>query len=100
MGNKERYEKIYSFSRKWLDLYSSENTRPQDLEDTCFAKECEELEFKMDAEKAFNRKHSCATVSTEVMRATCRGETDIDLLGSAIYSHWRYLTHWGQQDLI
>ena len=99
MGNKERYEKIYSFSRKWLDLYSSENTRPQDLEDKSFSRECEELGFNMDAEKAFNRKHSCATVSTEVMRAACRGETDIDLLGSAIYSHWRYLTHWGQQDL-
>ncbi len=98
MGS-DRYRKIYEFASKYYDLYASKETSVIQLEDEEFAKDCLDLGFNIDGTEAFERKHRCATVSTEVMKAACRGETDIDLLGSAIFSQWRYFTHWSQRDL-
>ncbi len=95
----DRFLKIYAFASKWLDLYKSDDTPNWKLESSEFAEECRSLGFEMDSGKAFEDAYRCVTVSNEVMRNVCRMVTDIDLLGSGIFSQWRYWTHWGQRDL-
>ena len=95
----DRYSRIYEFAIKWLELYKSDDTPGLKLESTEFADECMALGFKMDCGEAFEKAYRCASVSNEVMRNTCKLIIDIDLLGSGIFSQWRYWTHWGQRDL-
>lgn len=95
----DRYAKIYEFAMKWLKLYKSEDTMPRELESTDFSVDCETCGFEMDSGESFNKAYPHSSVSNLVMKSTCDMITDIDLLGSGIYSQWRYWTHWGQRDL-
>ncbi len=98
-NERESYrEKINKFSQKYLNMFEkgdSEKIIEEEL-----GRDCAELGFIMDSGKAFERAYPCASVSNEVMKSACNHVTDMDLLGSAIYSQWRYYTHWGEMSLL
>lgn len=52
---------------------------------------CEEGKWEMDCEHAFSQ----LTFDGTSLEEDLPGVNDIGLLGSGVYSHWRYITHWG-----
>ena len=96
-----RYNRIYEFSLKYLRLFDNEpdSGAGKQIEES-LGRDCESLNFIMDSGEAFKKAYYCAYVSNDVMRGACRLITDIDLLGSGIYSQWKYYTHWGQVDFL
>ena len=64
-------------------------------EDPQFAEDCWAVGFEMDCGNSF----SAAFPEKDVFRASVLTEIisaidDSKFLGTAIFSHWRYLTHW------
>ena len=58
-----------------------------------FGKKCKELEFVMDSGKKFYKEYPLAYKSETELRNVIENIYDIELLGSAIYSKWRYYTN-------
>ena len=58
------------------------------------ADDCASLGFKMDCVHAFSEKYGEASNKHEALARIIDEVTDIPLLGSAIYSQWRYFNHW------
>ena len=62
---------------------------------------CRDLGFQMDCGKAFQEKYGeQAFYHAEALETIADEIDDEMLLGSAIYSKWRYITHWSQQSLL
>lgn len=58
------------------------------------ADDCDALEFKMDCGNAFEQLYGKAVHDYEELDKIIDDVTDISLLGSTIYSRWRYFNHW------
>ena len=58
------------------------------------ADECVALGFEMDCGHAFSERYGQAANNHEALDSIIDDVTDIPLLGSAIYSQWRYFNHW------
>jgi hypothetical protein len=58
------------------------------------ADDCAALGFEMDCGHAFSEKYGNAANNHEALDRIIDDVTDITLLGSAIYSQWRYFNHW------
>lgn len=85
--------KILVFAKKWLGKYSNMDTLSSEVEEG-FADECLELEFKIDSGKAFEEEYPDALQDYHKLDTIIAQVSDIQLLGSAIFSKWRYITHW------
>ena len=85
---------LKGFTEKYLKLYESNDTVESDVCAT-FADECFELGIEMDCGKSFETESSINLTSenTDVNEIFSRID-DKDLLASAIFSRWRYITHW------
>lgn len=55
---------------------------------------CAAFDFEMDCGHAFSEKYGQTANNHEALDRIIDGVTDIPLLGSAIYSRWRYFNHW------
>ena len=55
---------------------------------------CFDVGFQMDCGAAMEEHYPGSTQSAENLEFIIHCVTDIDLLGSAIFSKWRYYTHW------
>ena len=58
------------------------------------ADDCFSLGFEMDCGKAFSEKYPAAFNDSQALSKIVNEITDIPLLGSAIFSQWRYFNHW------
>ena len=58
------------------------------------ADDCEKLGFKMDCGNSFSDLYGKAVFDSEELKSIINRINDISLLGSAIYSRWRYFNHW------
>ena len=58
------------------------------------ADDCEALGFKMDCGNSFSEIYGKAVFDYEELKPIINRISDIYLLGSAIYSRWRYFNHW------
>lgn len=85
---------ILEFARKWLDKFQNPNTNYIELVDHYMADDCAALGFKMDCGNAFAEKYGDAVNNCDALKQVIDEITDIPLLGSAIYSQWRYFNHW------
>ena len=65
-----------------------------ELVDHYMADDCEALGFQMDCGHAFSEKYGNAASKYDELNRVIDEVTDISLLGSAIYSQWRYFNHW------
>jgi len=86
--------KIHRFAQKWSDLYGSLQTSDYRLADSSFADECWQMGFEMDCGESFSKKYPKAFESYDELNKIINDITDVYELGTAIFSHWRYITHW------
>lgn len=86
--------KIHHFAVKWCDKFRDQSIHYTELVDRYMADDCETLGFKMDSGQAFSEKYGNAKNNYEALDRIIDDVTDISLLGSAIYSRWRYFNHW------
>lgn len=90
---------INKFARKYLSLYCNERTSDREV-DMDFPEECSTLGFQMDLAECFIEKYSRdAFKHAETLADILDQIDDPVLLGSAIYSKWRFITHWNHSDL-
>lgn len=85
---------IYDFAVKWCDKFRDQNIDYIELVDHWMADDCAALGFEMDCGHAFSEKYGDAASKVESLNRIIDDVTDIPLLGSAIYSQWRYFNHW------
>ena len=87
-------KQIHDFAVKWCDKFRVQNINYIELVDHWMADECDALGFEMDCGHAFSEKYGQAASNCEALDRIIDDVTDIPLLGSAIYSQWRYFNHW------
>jgi len=88
---------IHTFAVKWFDVFRNTKAVIEDVETTAFSDECFALGFEMDCGKSFENAYPevKAFADYRELDKIVDGITDIPLLGAAIFSKWRYFTHWG-----
>lgn len=87
-------KQVYEFAVKWFDKFRDETINYIELVDHYMADDCEVLGFEMDSGNAFSEKYGEASNDSKALEHIIGEVTDIPLLGSAIYSQWRYFNHW------
>lgn len=87
-------KQIHEFAVKWFCKFRDKKTNYIDLVDHYMADDCKALGFEMDCGHAFVEKYGNAASNCEALEQIIGQVTDIPLLGSAIYSQWRYFNHW------
>lgn len=87
-------KQIYDFAVKWCDKFRDQNINYKELVNHYMADDCAALGFEMDCGNAFFEKYGNAINSYEALDKIIDDVNDISLLGSAIYSRWRYFNHW------
>lgn len=90
----ENKNQVYDFAVKWCDKFRDQNINYIELVDHFMADDCEALGFEMDCGHAFENVYGDAVHNYEKLDKIIDDVTDIKLLGSAIYSRWRYFNHW------
>lgn len=85
---------IHDFAVKWIDKFRNQKINYIELVDHYMADDCSALGFEMDCGHAFECAYGKATCNCEQLDKIIDDVTDIPLLGSAIYSQWRYFNHW------
>lgn len=87
-------KQIHEFAVKWIDKFRNQNINYIELVDHFIADDCDALGFEMDCGKAFGQIYGNAVYDHNALYEIIYDVTDIFLLGSAIYSRWRYFNHW------
>lgn len=87
-------KQIHDFAVKWCDKFRDQNINYIELVDRYMADDCAALGFEMDCGQAFFEKYGQAVNNHEALDKIIDEVTDISLLGSVIYSRWRYFNHW------
>ena len=87
-------KQVHDFAIKWIDKFRDQNINYVELVDHYMADDCAALGFQMDCGHAFSEKYGNAASKSDELDKIIDDVTDIDLLGSAIYSQWRYFNHW------
>ena len=87
-------KEIHEFAVKWCDKFRDQKINYIELVDHYMAEDCAALGFDMDCGHAFSEKYGNASNDSEALDKIIDDVDDIPLLGSAIYSQWRYFNHW------
>ena len=91
-------QSIHTFATKYLSLFQSEGTTDYDLHEP-FGEECFDLGFDMDCGKNFCRVYGDDAFNDYIAFDRIKDDiTDVMILGSGIFSYWRYITHWSYQE--
>ena len=93
-------DKIHEFAARYLELYLNPETREPEVEKG-FGEQCFGLGLRMDCGNSFTEAYSMEPFCDpdELGKIVDRID-DISLLGSAIFSKWRGITHWSQSSLL
>ena len=86
---------INAFARKWRTKVFERSRR--DIENGAFGAECVDLGFGMDCGESFKRAFPDIDFrDVDGFEKVIAGIDDIFLLGTAIFSYWRWFTHWNE----
>ena len=85
---------IKEFTQRWIEKFQDPNICYIELVEHYFADDCRALGFEMDCGHAFGERYGKAVNNADALRKIIDEISDIQLLGSAIYSQWRYFNHW------
>ncbi|MBR2045622.1 MAG: hypothetical protein IJ958_05745 [Agathobacter sp.] len=90
---------VHEFANKYYNLYANPETLEYQVGER-FADKCFELNFKMDCGEAIERAFPNMRVTDDASTffRVVKQIDDIGLLGSAIFSKYRYITHWAYCD--
>lgn len=93
MGNDRLLDnkQIHAFAEKWLEIFKEENIS---LAEKTMGEDCASLGFIMDGGDAICEKYPGIMRNHNELLKQINTITDITLLGSGIYSQWRYYQHW------
>lgn len=87
-------EEIYRFAMKYLRLYTNPKTTELDVFEG-FSEQCFAFGFEMDCGNRFiERFGTNAFYEIDGLEQIIGDVDEISLITSAIFSHWRYVTHW------
>lgn len=87
-------KEVHDFAVRYHSLYVNPQTVESEVEEG-FADQCFTFRFEMDCGKRFIDTFSNdAFYKNDALDKVIDEIDDVDLLGSAIFSHWRYVTHW------
>lgn len=86
-------ERIHEFATRYLDIFRNPSSTDQQVVEG-FADECFSLGFKMDCGESFCEKYNKAFNDAEELDKIINEIDDPQFLGTAIFSQWRYITHW------
>lgn len=91
-------ERIHQFAEDWIDLLNQRESNPKRfwLHFIGLGHECAESGFYMDTGKEFRKRYpDCFDVDEcDYLEELISSIDDRELIGSAIFSMWRYKTHW------
>lgn len=87
-------KQIHDFAVKWCYKFRDPNINYIELVDHWMADDCAALGFEMDCGHAFFEKYGNAAGNYAGLDKIIEDVDDIPLLGSMIYSQWRYFNHW------
>ncbi len=82
---------IIEFCDKWKNSFENFNIHIFEEE---FGQDCEKLGFVMDCGNSFKEKYHTVPFNPESLQVAISDVNDLKLLGSLVFSYWRYLTHW------
>lgn len=85
---------IHEFAEKWCYKFRDQKINYIELIDHFMADDCAALGFEMDCGHAFEEQYGSAVHDHDALDRIIDDIDDIPLLGSAIYSRWRYFNHW------
>lgn len=97
------HKRIHEFANKWLSKYLSPKTLEREVNDSIFAQECFALDLKMDCGESFMAAFpevEGAFYHSDKFKECIENVDDVQLLGSAIFTKYRWITHWTQSDLL
>ena len=86
----EYLEQVHLFAIKWIEKFRDQKISYIELVDHYLADDCQALGFQMDCGHTFSEKYGDAASIRDALNRIIDEITDIKLLGSAIYSQWRY----------
>jgi len=84
---------IYAFAKYYFNIYRNPKATNFQVEEG-FAEKCFSLGFKMDTGVSFLEKYPKAFENVEELDKVIEDVNDAHFLGTAIFSQWRYITHW------
>ena len=87
-------KQIHEFACKWIEKFSDPNIKYIELVGHWMADDCRALGFIMDCGQAFSKRYGNAWGDPIILGKIIDEITDISLLGSAVFSQWRYFNHW------
>ena len=91
---------ICAFAENYYKLFSNPETQEHEVE-MSFGEECFKLGFNMDCGVSFIKKYSeGAYCNPEELEKSISKIQDIDVLGSAVFSRWRWITHYSSSSLL
>ena len=83
--------KIHAFAVKWITEFRLQHIHEAEH---LMGDECAALGFVMDRGESFAAKYPDASMDTGNIGLYINEIDDLQLLGNAIYSRWRYYQHW------
>lgn len=87
-------QQIHDFAIKWCDKFRDQKISYIELVDHYLADDCATLGFEMDCGHAFEQQYGSAAHDCDALDKIIDEVMDVQFLGSAIYSRWRYFNHW------
>lgn len=90
---------IYKFALKWLEIYQDPKTTNRDVEEN-FAEDCFTIGFEMDCGDSLEEAYPGKNLLNDHKQfiTFVKKINDVKLLGTAIFSKWRGVTHWSYED--
>ncbi len=93
---------IQSFCQKYIDYFNNLKREPPVdryyfIDSPVFVHECNSFGFEMDCGESFKEKYGEEAFCSEEALVRIVGTiTDVKVLGSGIFSQWRYYNHWAE----
>ena len=84
---------IYAFAKYYFNIYRNPKASNFQVEEG-FADKCFSLGFQMDSGNSFCERYPHAFNDAEELDKIIEEIDDPQFLGTAIFSQWRYITHW------
>ena len=86
--------RIHAFAVKWCDKFKDQTISYLELVEHYMADDCAALGFEMDCGHSFAQHYGNAVHDSAELDKIIDKIENVHLLGSAIYSRWRYFNHW------
>lgn len=96
-------KKIHDFAVLWYERFTDDNSTERELcEDGSFGDACSSFGFKMDFGKSFEAAYPDKRVFNDwvALAEIINDMNDVDFLGTAVFSKWRYFNHWAMYESI